>query len=351
MAKKILKVISRIVGVLLLLAGIFALVIALIFCLWMFMDGYGHWKLLLPFPIILLVIYIGYRMLLLKKITYYVDKWKSYRKAREQSLYQKEQKRHEEALQVAEQMAEAKKQAIAEGTFKDPYEEKQRMLQQKASYVDTPLPNQRQEIYAHFCTDTDMLWKVLTVISALLSIATLLTIPLFIKVLPEEYILVYTCVATVIFFGSAIMAVGTGGHLKGDLNVVFVTTDQRLLYKFDLNTMFRQGTEIHMSKVSQIVANQRRINENEEIQHRIDAFLQDRATTKEVIDRTINAPKDSVSMEATLTKLNSPVMKKKLTGTYIKYWDEHKEKWEIIFLPKKTEGYEKICTLIESRNR
>ena len=350
MAKKILKVISRIVGVLLLLAGIFALVIVFILCLWMFSDGYGHWKLLLPFPIILLVIYIGYKMLLLKKKTYYVDKWKAYRKAREQSLYQKEQKRHEEALQLAEQMAEAKNQAIAEGTYKNPYEERKRILQQKASYVDIPLPNQKQEIYAHFCTGTDMLWKVLTVMFAFLSIATLLTIPLLVKALPQEYILVYTCVITIIFFGSAIMAVATGGHIKGDPNVVFVTTDQRLLYKFDLNTMLRHDTEIHMSKIGQIVANQRIIKENEETQKRIDVFLQDRAAVKEVIDRTINAPKDSVSMEAVLTKLNSPVMKKKLTGTYIKYWNEHKEKWEIIFLPKKTEEYEKICTLIENRN-
>lgn len=56
-------------------------------------------------------------------------------------------------------------------------------------------------------------------------------------------------------------------------------------------------------------------------------------------------------MEVALKKLNSPLLKKKLFGTYIKYRDEYKEKWEMIFLPKKTERYEKICELVISRKR
>lgn len=170
MFKKILKVLIRIVGAFLLLLGTLALVVEVCTCVFLYRDGFLRLRdLVLPL-ITVLIILIGWRMLLLKKTIYYINKFKEYRRNREQIMYQKEQRRHEEALERADQMTIARNNAIAEGTYEDEYEKKKikYMKSKKPDYVDKPLTNRKQEICAHFCTATDTVWKVLYVILLLL---------------------------------------------------------------------------------------------------------------------------------------------------------------------------------------
>lgn len=353
--KKVLMILSRVVGVLFIAIGLYILVPGLYVCWHLLQKGYLEGRDILLCFLFLLMIYIGWRLLCIKKTIYYIDKIKYYIQNREQiSLekqrirYQKELERHEEALEKAEQITNERRMVII---VDDEEEEKNKgIVRQKDGNIDIPLKGCRQEVQIHLCSGTDMIWKIIAALAVVLIVGSLISIPIVCSVVPEESIGIYACITIIIFWGSIFLFFGVKGHLSGDANVVFATTDQNLLYKLDLNQLFSPMSNIPISKIRRMAYFNEKGKENESIQKTIRSFLEDRKAVEEMLDEVINLKKgESHALEDELNKLNSPVLKRKLFGTYIKYWDERKEKWELTLLPKATEDYDKICELIKSR--
>lgn len=353
--KKILMILSRIVGVLLIAIGLVFLAQG-IYISWYFMQkGYSVSEDIALCFVSILIIYIGWRLLCIKKTIHYINKIKYYIQNREQiSLekqriqYQKELARHEEALERAEQITNERKMVIIEEEESENMQKSN--FKRKDGYIDIPLKGQRQEIHVHLCSDTDIIWKLIGILAATLIAGSLISIPVVCSVMPKEDIGIFACITIIVFWGGIFLFFGVKGHLDGDANVIFATTDQKLLYKLDLNSLFSPMTNIPTSKLGRMAYLNQKGKENESIQKTINSFLEDRKAVEEIMDELINpTKKESNVLENELKKLNSPALKRKLFGTYIKYWDENKEKWELTLLPKKTEDYHKICELIKSR--
>lgn len=219
------------------------------------------------------------------------------------------------------------------------------------NYSDTPIEGRKQEVCLHLCKDTNTAWKVMFYAMAAICAGSLFLIPLFCEILPKEYIGIYTCIDTVVFWLSIVWTFVAKSHMDHDKNIVFVTTDQKLLYALNLNIFFRPKEEIPGSTIGQTIYLHKKSIENEKIQKTLDDFFLDRSLVERLADGMINpSKKEGHELAVALIKFNSPKLKRRIVGTFIKYWDEKKEKWDTFFLPKKTEKYEKICELIKSRN-
>lgn len=353
--KRILMILSRIVGVLLIAMGLVYLAQGIYLSWYLMQKGYSISEYIVLCLVFILIIYIGWRLLCIKKTIYYINKIKYYIQNREQiSLekqrirYQKELARHEEALERAEQITNERRMVIIEEEESE--DTPKSNVKRKDGYIDIPLKGQRQEIRIHLCAGTDIIWEVIGILAAILIAGSLISIPIVCSILPKENLGIYVCITTIVFWGGVFLFFGVKGHLDGDSNVVFATTNQNLLYKLDLNSLFTSVKNIPISKMRRMAYLNQKGKENESIQKTINSFLEDRKAVEEIMDELINpTKKESNVLENELKKLNSPALKRKLFGTYIKYWDEHKEKWELTLLPKKTEEYDRICELIKSR--
>ena len=223
-------------------------------------------------------------------------------------------------------------------------------LKNRERYMDVPIKGQRQEIQVHLCGGTDIIWKVIATLAAILIAGSLVSIPIGCSIVPEENIAIFACIDIVIFWGSVFLLFGVKGHISGDKNIVFATTDQKLIYMLNLNLLFSPMSDIPISSIGRMAYFHEKGKEYASVQEKIDAFMEDREVVEKIMDELINPKKtEEHLLKEEFKKLNSPVIKKKLLGTYIKYWDQNTGKWELTLLPKLTEGYTQICELIKSR--
>ncbi len=368
---KILGIIVMLVGILLGLLGVFGVVDCVMNQDYFIFDYYIQLVIKA-----VLVFYIGWRLLCIRKTIYYINKIVYYIKNREQIAYQKEQKRHEVALEEAERYALERQTSIVEEWNKE--ENNREILEvwsrqqkkrdkknreqknaevleawkaMKEGYIDKPDKERKQNINIHMCSGTDTVWTITFILSLFIVIGSLISIPVFCSILDQEYLGILTCVLTVLFWGGMFFCWTSKGHVDGEKNIVIISTDQSILYKMDLNKMFDSHSDIPISQIGRMIYFHKKGKENEETQEKINLLLQSKESLEMLIESIINPDTEERNyLDWTVKRLNSPMLINKTFRTYIKYWDEIEDKWILSPLPKATEGYDRICQLVKRRN-
>lgn len=369
--KKILMVLSKILGILVMIIGILIGALGVILLVHTIISQYfillGDDISLVLFAVLLF--YIGWRLFHIKKTICFINKIVYHIKNREQIQYEKEQKRHETALEEAEKSA-LERQELGEDILEektnvfDVWNQKQKEREHKNAevldawksmkegYIDKPDSERKQNINIHMCSGTDIIWKAVFIISLFMVIGSLVSIPIFCTVLEQQYLGILTGVLTVLFWGGFVLVWWAKGHIEGEKNVIMVSTDQNILYKMDLNKMFApQFEDMPVSQVRRMAYLHKKGEENKATQKKIDFLLQNKNELGKLMDTIINPEtEERVFLDWTVKRLNSPMLINKIFRTYIKYWDEIEDKWIFSPLPKATEGYDQICQLVIRRN-
>jgi len=349
-------ILSKIVGALIMLIGSSKLLYAIWYIVMLVPIRYYIVQISLYLLLYALIIYIGFRLLCIKKTIYYINKVTFYIKNREKRAYEKEQQRHEKALEKAEQLAlKRQEESLEEAIVNNEEKEKDNTVAlhkpRKEGYIDIPAKGKKQEIQIHLCASADAIWKIVHKIAIVLAVGSLVSTVAFCYLLSEEDIGVFAFLMTVLFWIGVMLFFSAKGHINGETDVVFITTDQKLIYRMDLGIMFNKNLHIPLSRVGRLVYMQEKEEEVKEIRSKINAILQDRQAIRNYADEVINPKREEDGfIDGMIKKLNSPGLVKRPMRTFIKYWDESRANWALVPLPKGTEEYTMICEMIKSRN-
>lgn len=373
MVKKILRIFAGILSIPFFLASAFILFGAAYVAI-DFLKGKISGLNITAYVVIAIIVpilfYIGWKLLFINKTIAQINKKIYYLKNREQILYEAElERRREQERLEKEQEAEARanrKQIEAAYQYtrkttipkKTEAEKNQEILEKwqklKESYVDQPKPDKPQTFKICMCKKGDGIFTVVRIIAALVFVLSIGLVVYMINHyydLTDSQRLICFAIATVMFFGGLFVFFGTRGDSSHDKDRVFVLTDQRLIYAFDLSEFHDKSFDgIPTNKFAQMKYFHDKYEEEKKVADRIEEIKADAEELYRIVNAEVNntdEPKTTVSY--LIKKLNSPQLMKRWFRTKIKYWNEEKEKWELFVLPKNTEHYDEICQVVKSR--
>ena len=377
--KRIGNILLAILGIILFVAGI---LFAFYYAEWFvdcikreafFMLGYIAFR----FGIALIVVLLGIFLLFQSKIIHYFKELDVRIKERErQAKVLEERKRLREELEETDRLEFERRfgleEQIVEETEKERnkryareaweaqqaknkkllkkkvVEEKKRLLNEK--YTDIPFADARQKMDIHMCSQADPIFGISVALGVLMSIGSLLTAFALAPSMDDEHMLLFVGITTLIFWVGVFLGIVGYFYNIREKRVVYVSTDQQLLYIFNPNAFFIKPSRIPASKFARIVYYRKLSEKNDLIEEELNAFLNDREQVEKVLDGLINDNEPYEIYDKAVIKLNSPILKKRAFVMQIKYWDEKLREWCLIELPKYIEGYDEICQLVNGRN-
>lgn len=168
----------------------------------------------------------------------------------------------------------------------------------------------------------------------------------------EKYYLIF-----LIFFFligiEGIFKLKSGG--KSQRNIVFITTDQKLLYCADFNELHRDEGQYDnipfgRTRKESVIDYYKKERETIDVQKEINSYINSNEM-RQMLDLVINHEGEG-KYQWVVKKMNAPrIVRKRLGGVWISYWDDIKECQTKIELSKRNEGFDEICQLIEQKNR
>ena len=200
------------------------------------------------------------------------------------------------------------------------------------------------------CSQADPIFGISVALGVFMSIGALLTAFALAPSMDDEHMLLFAGITTLIFWVGVFLAIVGYSYNIREKRIVFISTDQQLLYIFNPNVFFNKPSSIPASKFARIVYYRKLSEKNDLIEEELNAFLNDREQVEKVLDGLINDNEPYEIYDKAVIKLNSPILKKRAFVMQIKYWDEKLREWCLIELPKYIEGYDEICQLIAGRN-
>lgn len=376
---KAVKMMRGIIGVILFIAGI---LFAFYYAEWFvdcikreafFMLGYIAFRLVIA----LIVVLLGIFLLFQNKIIHYFKELDAHMKEREQqakileerkrlreeqeetdrleferrfcpeeqTVEETEKERNKRYAREAWEAQQAKNKKLLK---KKAVEEQKRLLNEK--YTDIPFADVRQKTDIHMCSQADPIFGISVALGVFMSIGALLTAFALAPSMDDEHMLLFAGITTLIFWVGVFLAIVGYSYNIREKRIVFISTDQQLLYIFNPNVFFNKPSSIPASKFARIVYYRKLSEKNDLIEEELNAFLNDREQVEKVLDGLINDNEPYEIYDKAVIKLNSPIMKKRVFVMQIKYWDEKLREWCLIELPKYIEGYDEICQLVNGRN-
>ncbi len=263
----------------------------------------------------------------------------------EQTVEETEKERNKRYAREAWEAQQAKNKKLLK---KKAFEEKKRLLNEK--YTDIPFADARQKTDIHMCSQADPIFGISVALGVLMSIGSLLTAFALAPSMDDEHMLLFAGITTLIFWVGVFLAIVGYFYNIREKRVVYVSTDQQLLYIFNPNAFFIKPSRIPINKLARIVYYHKLSQKNNLVIEKLEAFLKDREQVEKVLDGLINDNEPNDIYDKAVIKLNSPILKKRAFVMQIKYWDEKLREWCLIELPKYIEGYDEICQLIAGRN-
>ena len=227
-------------------------------------------------------------------------------------------------------------------------EEQKRLLNEK--YTDIPFADVRQKTDIHMCSQADPIFGISVALGVFMSIGALLTAFALAPSMDDEHMLLFAGITTLIFWVGVFLAIVGYFYNIREKRIVYISSDQQLLYIFNPNAFFIKPSRIPINKLARIVYYHKLSQKNNLVIEKLEAFLKDREQVEKVLDGLINDNEPYEIYDKAVIKLNSPILKKRAFVMQIKYWDEKLREWCLIELPKYIEGYDEICQLIAGRN-
>lgn len=214
---------------------------------------------------------------------------------------------------------------------------------QKPSVPDNmSQPQLIQSLY--LCESIHPLVKVRYILGIIMMIGTLLSIPVFVDLLPRDYLLAYVTVATVLFWSGIIIWGAARDNIKLQKTTGFVITMDGFLYYLSIDLSIYQDNRWTFTKLGGIIYNSKKIQQIGEAERTQETFLNSKEA-KEEIEECLNG--NRVRGLFRITRMDAPhILRRNTSNIQIKFWNEKPNRVEKITLFKNNKGFEQILSAI-----